>query len=73
MIAISKENLSFEELMRMAMASKSNKPEDIMGAVQNKVPADKMSEIKKVLGDKKALEELLKSEQAQQLLRRFKK
>ena len=73
MIAISKENLSFEELMRMAQASKSNKPEDIMGAVQNKVPADKMNEIKKVLGDKKALEELLKSEQAQQLLRRFKK
>ncbi len=44
-----------------------------MGAVQSKVPADKMNEIKRVLGDKKALEELLKSEQAQQLLRRFKK
>lgn len=73
MIAISKDNLSFEELMRMAKASKSNAPEDILGAVQNKVPADKMNEIKKVLGDKKALEELLKSEQAQQLLRRFKK
>lgn len=59
--------------MRMAQASKSGTPEDIMGAVQNKVPADKMNEIKRVLGDKKALEELLKSEQAQQLLRRFKK
>ena len=73
MIAISKENLSFEELMRMAQASKNGTPEDIMGAVQSKVPADKMNEIKRVLGDKKALEELLKSEQAQQLLRRFKK
>lgn len=73
MIAISKDNLSFEELMRMAQASKSGTPEDIMGAVQSKVPADKMNEIKRVLGDKKALEELLKSEQAQQLLRRFKK
>ncbi len=73
MIAISKDNLSFEELMRIAQASKSTKPEDIIGAVQNKVPADKMSEIKRVLGDKKALEDLLKSEQAQQLLRRFKK
>ena len=73
MIAISKENLSFDELLKMAQASKSSSPEDIMGAVQNKVPADKMSEIKKVLGDKKALEDLLKSEQAQQLLRRFKK
>lgn len=59
--------------MRMAKASKSNAPEDILGAVQNKVPADKMTEIKKVLSDKKALEELLKSEQAQELLRRFKK
>lgn len=59
--------------MRMAQASKSGTPEDIMGAVQSKVPADKMNEIKRVLGDKKALEELLKSEQAQQLLRRFKK
>lgn len=57
----------------MAKASKSNAPEDILGAVQNKVPADKMNEIKKVLSDKKALEELLKSEQAQELLRRFKK
>ncbi len=73
MIAISKENLSFEELMRMAQASESNNPRDILGAVQNKISADKMNEIKKVLGDKKALEELLKSEQAQQLLRRFKK
>ncbi len=59
--------------MRIAQASKSNNPQDILGAVQSKVPADKMNEIKRVLGDKKALEELLKSEQAQQLLRRFKK
>ncbi len=57
----------------MAQASKNGKPEDIMGAVKDKVPADKMNEIRKVLGDKKALEEILKSEQAQQLLRRFKK
>ena len=73
MIAINKENLSFEELLKMAQASKNGKPEDIMGAVKDKVPADKMNEIRKVLGDKKALEEILKSEQAQQLLRRFKK
>lgn len=59
--------------MRMAQASKSRKPEDILGAVQSKVPSDKMDEVKKILGDKKALEELLNSEQAQQLLRRFKK
>lgn len=59
--------------MRMAQASKSRKTEDILGAVQSKVPSDKMDEVKKILGDKKALEELLNSEQAQQLLRRFKK
>ena len=59
--------------MRMAQASKSSNPQDILGAVQNRISSDKMNEIKKVLGDKKALEELLRSEQAQQLLRRFKK
>lgn len=66
-------NLSFEEIMRLAKASENKKPEELLGAVQNKLPADKMSEIKKVLGDKKALEELLSSEQAQRLMRQFKK
>lgn len=73
MIAINQDNISFEELLRMAQASKTKNPQDILGAMQNKVSTDKMNEIKKVLGDKKALEELLKSEQAQQLLRKFRK
>ncbi len=73
MITINNNNLSVEELMRLAKASKSDKPEDMLSAVQNKLPSDKMSEIKKVLSDKKALEELLKSKQAQELMNRFKK
>jgi len=72
-IAINKNNLSIEELMNLARASGSKKPEDMLGAVKDRLPDDKMNEIKKVLGDKKALEELLKSEQAQQLMRQFKK
>ncbi len=69
---MSKENLSFDELMRLAKAAENKRPEDLLGAVQSKLSADKMSEVKRVLGDKKALEELLNSEQAQQLMRRFK-
>ena len=73
MIAINKNNFSLEELMRLAKASENKSPEEMLGAVQNKVSSDKMSEIRKVLSDKKALEELLRSEQAQQLMRQFKK
>lgn len=73
MIAINKNNLSVDELMRLAKASESKSPEDMLGAVQNKLPSDKINEIKKVLSDKKALEELLSSEQAQRLMRQFKK
>ncbi|MBQ3045334.1 MAG: hypothetical protein IJO03_05865 [Clostridia bacterium] len=73
MIAINNNNLSVEELMRLAKASGSKSPEEMLSAVQSRVSADKMNEIKKMLGDKKALEELLKSEQAQRLMRQFKK
>ena len=72
MIAISN-NFSVEELIRLAKASGSKSPEEMLGAVQSRVPSDKMNEIKKVLSDKKALEELLSSEQAQRLMRQFKK
>ena len=73
MIAINKNNLSAEELMRLAKASESKSPEEMLSAVQSRLPSDKMNEIKKVLSDKKALEELLRSEQAQRLMRQFKK
>lgn len=73
MITISKNNLSLEELMRLARASSQKKPEDILSAVESRVPDDKMNEVRRVLSDKKALEELLSSKQAQQLMKQFKK
>ncbi len=68
---MSKDNFSLEEMLRLAKAANAQKPEDLLGAVQSKVPDDKMKEIKRVLSDKKALEELLSSEQAQKLMRQF--
>ncbi len=68
---MSKENFSVEEMLRLAKAAKGDRPEDMLNAVQNKIPQNKMNEIKKVLGDKKALEELLSSEQAQKLMKQF--
>ncbi len=68
---MSKENFSVEEVLRLAKAAKGDRPEDMLNAVQNKIPQNKMNEIKKVLGDKKALEELLSSEQAQKLMKQF--
>lgn len=71
MIAMSKDNFSVEEMLRLAKAANAKKPEDLLGAVQDRVSDDKMKEIKRVLGDKKALEDLLRSEQAQKLMRQF--
>ena len=65
------DNFSIEEMLRLAKASQAKTPEDMLGAVQNKIPENSLGEIKKILGDKKALEELLKSEQAQKLIRQF--
>lgn len=70
--AINNNNFSVDEMLRLAKAANAKKPEDLFGAVQSRLPDDKMKEIKRVLGDKKALEELLKSEQAQKLMRQFK-
>lgn len=68
---MSKDNFSLEEMLRLAQAANAKKPEDLLGAVKSRVPDDKMKEIKRVFGDKKALEELLSSEQAQRLMRQF--
>jgi hypothetical protein len=45
----------------------------MLGAIKEKLPDDKVSEIQRVLKDKKALEQLLNSEQAQRIMNRFKK
>lgn len=70
---MSKDNFSLDEIMRIAKASQSQKPEDMLGAIKEKLPDDKVSEIQRVLKDKKALEQLLNSEQAQRIMTRFKK
>ncbi len=71
MIATGNTNFSPEELLRLAKSMKGNKPEDMLSAMQNKLPENGVNEIKRILGDKKALEELLKSEQAQKIMKQF--
>ena len=71
MIATGNRNFSPEELLKLAKSAKSNKPEDMLSAMQNKLPENSVNEIKRILGDKKALEELLKSEQAQKIMKQF--
>ena len=71
MIATGNTNFSPEELLRLAKSAKGNRPEDMLSAMQNKLPENGVSEIKRILGDKKALEELLKSEQAQKIMKQF--
>lgn len=68
---MSKENFSIDEMLRLAKAAQAKTPEDMLGAVQNKISENSLGEIRKILGDKKALEELLKSEQAQKLIKQF--
>lgn len=71
MIATGNKNFSPDELLRLAKSAKSNKPEDMLSAMQNKLPENGVNEIRRILGDKKALEELLKSEQAQKIMKQF--
>ena len=71
MIATGNRNFSPEELIRLAKSAKSNRPEDMLSAMQNKLPENGVNEIKRILGDKKALEELLRSEQAQKIMNQF--
>ena len=71
MIATGNKNFSPDELLQLAKSAKSNKPEDMLSAMQNKLPENGVNEIKRILGDKKALEELLKSEQAQKIMKQF--
>ena len=68
---MSKENFSIDEMLRLAKAAQAKTPEDMLGAVKNKIPENSLGEIRKILGDKKALEELLKSEQAQKIIKQF--
>lgn len=61
---MSKENISVDELMAM----KDKKPEEMLSSVENKLSAEKKNELFRILGDKQALEEILKSEKARKLM-----
>lgn len=69
---MSNDNFSVDELLRLAKAVNGRRPEDMLGAVQSRLPEDKKNELRRVLSDKNALEELLNSEQAQRLIKQFK-
>lgn len=64
---MSKEKISVDEILALA----SNKPEEILSNVQKKLPDNKKDELFRILGDKNAMEQLLKSEQAQALMKKF--
>ena len=68
-----KGELSAEELLRLANSASGKDPNALLGAVEKRLPQEKKNELFRILGDKNALEELLRSEQAQKLMKQFKK
>ncbi len=68
-----KGELSAEELLRLANSASGKDPNALLGAVEKRLLQEKKNELFRILGDKKALEELLRSEQAQKLMKQFKK
>ena len=64
---MSKDNFSVDELLAM-----KNKPADeVLGTVGQRLSEEKKNELFRILGDKKALGELLNSEQAKRLMKKF--
>ncbi len=74
-IAINGSNLSAEQLLQLISALKSGQstkpPENTAKTVLNSLPKDKKAQVTDILKDKQKLEELLKSEQAQELWKKF--
>ncbi len=64
---MSKDNFSVDELLAM----KNKSPDEMLGTVGQRLSEDKKNELFRILGDKKALEELLNSEQAKRLMKKF--
>ncbi len=62
-----KDNISAKELLEL----KDKSADEMLGAVQSRLSEEKKNELFRILGDKKALEELLKSERAQKLMKKF--
>lgn len=64
---MSKENLSVDEILSLA----GKRPDEILGNVQKKLSDEKKNELFRLLGDKNAMEQILKSEQAQALMKKL--
>lgn len=68
---MSKENLSVEELLKIAKASENKNPDEMLDAVKGRLSDEKKNELSRILSDKKAVETLLSSETAQKLMKKF--
>lgn len=64
-------NFSVDEILKMAKASDGKNPDEMVNTIKNRLSDDKKEALSKLLSDKNAMEQLLKSEQAQKLMERF--
>lgn len=64
---MSNEKISVDEILSLA----DKKPDEILGSIQNKLPENKKDELFRILGNKEAMEKMLKSEQAQALMKKL--
>ena len=66
-------NFSPEQLMRLLMNSKGNTPDSniLQDIVKNKLTPEQRQRVDNVLHDKTALEKLLRSPQAQEILKKM--
>ena len=62
---------SFDEILRMAKASENKNPEEVVDSVKSRLPDDKKEAFSRLLSDRNAMEQLLKSEQAQKLMEKL--
>ena len=64
---MSNEKISVDEILSLA----GKKPDEILGNIQKKLPENKKDELFRILGDKNAMEQMLRSEQAQALMKKL--
>ena len=64
-------NFSVDEIMKMAKASGGKNPDEMVNTIKNRLSDDKKEALSKLLSDKNAMEQLLRSEQAQKLMEKF--
>lgn len=60
---------SVDEILKMA---NGKNPDEMVNSIKNRLSDDKKEALSKLLSDKNAMEQLLKSEQAQKLMERLK-